>query len=541
MLSNYINKFKTKIDTFLKRDYVGQLDSYEKKLSKLFNYGQQKKLRIMIGPSFAIWGASYVLDKSLSFALRIRGAEVIPIYCDSVQSTECNYIGGHWGDFQKDCKNCKKTSEKIWRMNGGGLKFSSYITQEDYQVVSCEISKLTISELLSYKKDGIAVGKMARDILVNNYLVAKIELIENHHFLLGEHLKNLLIIDLIYGRILDEVRPDRVVTNDSFYGMWTLLEVQCKRRSIPFYSHWPATRNRVTFGYNDAAMNMNFSQSWKNFSKQELTEDDVKKINQWLDGDRKLIIDSTKLAGHEACSNVLINLDANKPTIILAANVIWDLAALNKETIFDGMIEWIIETIDWFRNNSNYQLIIKPHPVEASPGIPKTNETVDRALRLSQVEMPSNVFLLKANEDITINALVGRCNVKGFAVYTTTVGFEFAAKGYSVVTAGLAPYRNYGFTIDPRSKVEYFSELESILLSNSLENNSISQMLAKKFIKFYQFHHYSDFKLFDGYPVTLNKKYLDELMKNGTAFDYVVGCIMDGVPVNDEHSWIPAS
>ncbi len=68
MLSNYINKFKTKINTFLKRDYVGQLDSYEKKLSKLFKYGQQKKIRIMIGPSFAIWGASYVLDKSLSFA-----------------------------------------------------------------------------------------------------------------------------------------------------------------------------------------------------------------------------------------------------------------------------------------------------------------------------------------------------------------------------------------------------------------------------------------------------------------------------------------
>jgi hypothetical protein len=286
---------------------------------------------------------------------------------------------------------------------------------------------------------------------------------------------------------------------------------------------------------------MNFTQSWKNFSKQELTEDDIKKINQWLDGDRKLIIDSTKLAGHEACSNVLINLDDNKPTIILAANVIWDLAALNKETIFDGMMEWIIETIDWFRNNSNYQLIIKPHPVEASPGIPKTNETVDTALRLSQVEVPSNVFLLKANEDITINTLIGRCKVKGFAVYTTTVGFEFAAKGYSVVTAGLAPYRNYGFTIDPRSKIEYFSELESVLLSNSLENNSISQILAKKFIKFYQFHYYSDFKLFDGSPVTLDKQYLNELTKNGTSFDYVVGRIMGGLPINDEHNWIPAS
>ncbi len=542
MFIYYLNRVKSKVIFFLKKDYIGRLDSYEKKLRKLFNQVQPKGLRVMIGPSFAIWGASYVMDKSLSFALKLRGVEVIPIYCDSIQSTECNYIGGHWGDFEKDCIKCKRTSEKLWRLTGGALKFSSYLTEEDHQAIIAEISELDLNGLLKYKKDNIAYGKIARDVLINNYLVNNVELIENHHFLLAEHLKNLLLVNLVYGRILDEIKPDRVISNDSFYGMWALLQEQCRRRLIPFYSHWPATRNRVTFGYNDAAMNMNFRKSWENFSRQELTKDDLDRIDGWLSGDRNLIINTTKLAGHEIHSGALSNLNLNKPTLILAANVIWDLAALNKETIFDGMIRWIIETIDWFSVNSNYQLIIKPHPVEASPGIPQTIETVETALRMYGFDrLPDNVHLIRAEESVTISSLANMCSARGFIVYTSTVGFEFVAKGFHVVTAGMAPYRGFGFTIDPKTKEDYFYQLNKILSSDAVRVDDTCQSMAKKFLKFYQFHYYSNFELFDGETTNIKNDYINRLMSEDGAFNYVVNCILDGVEINDENRWIPAS
>jgi len=158
----------------------------------------------------------------------------------------------------------------------------------------------------------------------------------------------LLIVSLCYERILDEQMPDRVISNDSYYGMWSILESHCKSRAIPFYSHWPVTKDRVAFAYNDAAMNLDFRISWDLFSKINLTHDDHKKIDDWLSGSRGLTINTASLVGHENVDPILELIDPLKPTIILAANLIWDLAALNKQVIFADMGEWIIETIKWF-------------------------------------------------------------------------------------------------------------------------------------------------------------------------------------------------
>ena len=382
---------------------------------------------------------------------------------------------------------------------------------------------------------------MAKDILVNNYLVATLTLIKDHVYLLKQHLQNLLIVSLAYERILDEQKPDRVVSNDSFYGMWALLEKHCKTRAIPFYSHWPATINRVVFAYNDAAMNLDISKSWNEFSKIDLTDEDDERINKWLSGNRGLVIDTTKLAGHEVMDTSIAGIDINKPTIVLAANVIWDLAALNKQIVFKDMIAWVIETIEWFANNHDFQLIIRPHPVETSPQIPRTRETVAAAIELCGIQLPENVFLLKSDAKVTFKDLISKYNVRGVTVHTSTVGFEFAAKGMSVITTAKSPYRGFGFTIDPIEKQEYFNAINNLLNGNKTEVSTFNMTLAKKFIKFYQFHYYSDIKLFAGNPPILAENYMELLEEEDSSFGYVVNAIIEGIPINTENRWLPES
>ena len=57
-----------------------------------------------------------------------------------------------------------------------------------------------------------------------------------------------------------------------------------------------------------------------------------------------------------------------KPTALMCTNVIWDLA-LNKEIFSESMFEWVQDTINWFKNRQEYQLIIKAHPAESDPKI----------------------------------------------------------------------------------------------------------------------------------------------------------------------------
>lgn len=545
MINQYYNRIKSKVQIAFGKDWLGQLNKAEKEIGRSEHKIQRSQLRVLIGPSFAIYPPSFALDRAISLALRLRGCDVVPIYCDSIQQVECNYIGGDWGgkeNFLTNCMNCKKTSEQLWKNNPNKpIPLSRYLSATDIEEVRVTISVLNFDEALSYQVDGIAYGVMAKDILVNNYLVATPTLIENHEYLIRVHLQNLLMVSLAYERILDEQKPDRVVSNDSYYGMWAIMELLCRARAIPYYSHWPVTKSRSAFAYNDAAMNLDFTKSWANFSKIALTEGDEKQIEKWLTGERGYMIDTTKLAGHECDEPVLNTIDPSKPTLVLAANVIWDLAALNKQIIFKDMIEWIIETIEWFRNNESYQLIIRPHPVETSPQIPRTRETVAAVIVSSGVRLPKNVFLLKSDAKVTLNELIAKYNVRGVAVHTTTVGFECPARGLPVVTTAKSPYRGFGFTIDPTSKQEYFMSLSDLLTGEQKLVSDQSRELAKKFIKFYHFHYYSNTGLFVGNPPVIADNFKEILADEEGSFGYVVNSIIEGLPINSNDRWLPES
>lgn len=541
---NMPNRLISVLSKAIDPPWIKQLNKADKKIEKLeIKPNETKQLRVLMGPSFAIYPPSFVIDRSLSYAFRLRGAEVIPIYCDSVQHTECNYVGGEWGgrqNFKKNCLNCKRTSELLWQLNvNKPLPLSRYVSDADKTRLSATVSRMSYEEASSFEEEEIEYGRMAKDILVNNYLVATPSLVDDHKALLKTHLENLLTVSVAYARLLDELKPDRVVSNDSFYGMWAILEQQCKKRSIPFYSHWPATRNRVAFAADDAAMNLDFRASWGDFSKIPLGSADEEKIENWLMGQRGYVIDTTKLAGHETEEPILQDIEFEKQTLIIAANVIWDLAALNKQLVFNDMIDWILQTIEWFRDHGEYQLIIRPHPVELSPQIPKTKETVSSAIELSGVSLPKNVFLLKPDAKITLSELIERFDVRGVAVHTTTVGFECPARGIPVITTAKSPYRGFGFTIDPDSPEDYFSGIHDLLQGNRTTVSEDAQLLARKFIKFYHFHYYANIGLFSGNPPEIAGDFMEILSDDDGAFGYIVNSILEGVPINGRSRWIP--
>jgi hypothetical protein len=542
MTSTFLTAAAKKLNSLIRMDIGGQLDSLEKRVGSQKNSFSSKKIRILMGPSFVMWAPSSILDRTLAMAFRKKGAEVIPIYCDSVQDVECNFIGGKWGNFAKSCDDCKNRSEDMWKNSPiPPIPFSKFIAHNDIELIKLELLDLTFDELLCFEKSGIQYGRLAKDILVNNYLVATPNLIDGHKLLIKSHLQNLMLVSMIYERILDEQRPDRVVSNDSYYGMWALMEHHCKSRGIPFYSHWPVTQDRVAFASNDAAMNLDFRTCWDNFSKIELTQKNIERVNDWLDGKRGMLFGSTKLAGHEVFDEALERIDGHKPTIILAANAIWDLAALNKQLIFKDMIDWVYETIEWFRSRPEYQLIIRPHPIETLPQLPKTVETVEGAIVMRGKRLPENVYILKSNAKITFAELSEKYNIYGLSVHSSTVGYEYPAKGFPVITTAQSPYRGFGFTNDPTTKEEYFSGLEKLLLGEKKEVSVSIQLLAKKFIKFYQFHYYAKILIFEGNPPKLANNYLDLLASNESPWGDVVNSIIDGAPINSSAHWLPES
>ncbi len=502
-------------------------------------------VKVLYGPSFSVFGPCFALDRTLSLALQKKGATVVPVYCDGIQEVECNYFGGDWmggKSFRKSCQGCQESSNRLWKASPfPALKLSEFLSAETKERIAAKVRSMSHTEQLNYTEDEIQFGQLAKDILVNNYLVSSIDLVADRERLLGAHLENLLRIHAAYSRLIDEEAPTRVVSNDSYYGMWAILEILCKKAGIPFYSHWPVTLDRVAFAFNDAAMNLDFKLPWARFSKEPLTQSDLIRVHKWLSGARNYVLELNPGGKPNALDKSLDQLDRTRPTAVMTPNVSWDLAALNKQLIFDDMAEWIVQTIGWFAENPQFQLVIKPHPVEKSRVIPNTNETVARIIQIRNIKLPENVVLMKPDAPLGFSELMQYFSAKGVLVHTSSTGFECPALGIPAITTGKSPYRGFGFTIDPNDKAEYFSAVRSILESDAPSLTEEQILLAKKFICFYQFHYYAHLDLFTGNPPRPSVRAADNISNPTGALNYFVDAIIKGEPLLTEDKWPPSS
>jgi hypothetical protein len=503
--------------------------------------------KILYGPSFGVYSPCYAHDAVFSAALRVRGAEIVPIYCDRVQHTECNCFGGVWGGgvhFSANCKRCCKTSGNLWKEAGLiPLPFSAYLEGKEIRRIDDLVASLPEDGWRTYSTDRFPFGQWAKDILVNNYVVGDYRLIGGHERLGRAHLRNLLVVHAAYERILDEVDPDRVVANDSYYGMWAILQKSCERRGIPFYSHWSGTRTGAwCYACNDASMNLDYAKAWPSFSAIPLTDARRATVDEWLAGrlsGKDMLLDTASLAPHCNEEADLSKIREGKPTALLAANVIWDLAALNKQVVFGDMIEWIAETIAWFGGHPEYQLIVKPHPVEQNPGIPETVERVTTALRQRGVAIPENVAVLTPKSAVTVYQLLPLVSVG--LMHTTSVGFEMSARGIPVITTARSPYRGFGFTLDPGIRDDYFKTLDRVLRGEIILERERQMDLAYKFILFQHFHYYTKIDIMDykwGEAPRLKVKSLDDIRPGRNRhLDYIVDSVMAGLPIVSEDRW----
>jgi hypothetical protein len=508
--------------------------------------GQSTHLKILM-TSFSIHPPCFLHDRIFSYALRLRGAQIIPVYCDTVQAAECNVCGGVWKGktLEGCCKTCRSRSELLWHDNPiKPLRLSEFISEKDILKINTTTKSLDNS-WFEYEEDGFAVGKWAKDILVNNYVVGDYHLISCHDDLGKHHVRNLLLLKASYNKIIDETCPDRVVSNDSYYGMWAILQKICERKNIPFYSHWMGGRpDGWCYAYNDAAMNLDFSEPWNTFEAIPLSDGQRQKVRDWIQtrsAGKDMVLDTASLQSFNTEDFDFSQIDQKKPTALMPTNVIWDLAALNKQRVFSDMIDWIEKTIRWFADHPEYQLIIKPHPGELHPDIPQTTERVEIALRQREISLPDNVFLLSPRVKCTVYDLLPVTTLG--IVHTTTVGIEMAAKGIPVITTGKSPYRGFGFTLDPSSPEEYFEMISRCFSGVDILDKQTQKERAYKFILFYQFHYYSQINIMDytwGTAPLLKIYNLEDLLPGKNKYlDYFISSVIEGRPILAKDRWPP--
>ena len=543
-----------KLPHFLKSKFViARRDhlfaSIAEEVTLLANKAQRQKIRILYGPSFSGWAPCRVHDFLLTQALRVRRADIIPCVMGRLQFGETSYIGGHWGGAKDQSELSAEQSEKnykrvadadhllwmVWsKLNP--IQLERYVTPARIEQLLSEANTYSLENYKGWTYQNLPVVQWALDVLCNNALVSDVTLIPHYKIKLFNYLHHILVMTEACRCVLDDVNPDIVISNDSFYYPWSILEKLCDRRDIPHYNYWPGVRkNRVCYAKGEPAMLLNMSRTWKEFKTKDLTDHQQVLIQDYLANRHT----GKDLAGLNTCDPKQNakelelfdwgKIDAKKPTALLAANVCWDLCALNKNIQFESMFDWIIQTVNLFADHPEWQLIIKPHPGEENDQIPLTLQTVKGELLRNNVKIPDNVLVLDARTGISVYELFTKVQVG--LVYTSTVGLEMACLGIPVITAGSSHYHGMGFTFDSHDKETYFEQITQLLSENGqfAQKESWSE-LAKKFFYLYEFEYPVDLGVLEydgqGRVSTKVKSAKDLMPGKHRGLDFICGKIL---------------
>lgn len=490
------------------------------KLSKSVNsllLDTPKGPKILYGPSFSIYEPCKVHDFILAEALLLRGASIIPCAIGRLQFGETSYLGGIWGGVKEDDLSITdvqsennyqfvaNSDKQLWQTWAGinPILLDKYVSKDKIEKLNILVGTYKETNYKNWTYKGLPVGKWATDTLRNNSMVSDETIIKDYENKLSKYLHHILIMVEACIGILEDVKPEIVISNDSYYYPWAILEKLCKEKSIPFYNCYPNIRkNAVCYAKGEPTMNLNISRLWENFKKKNLTESQKIVLEDFFisrtDGKYSpgLNTCNPKHNSNEIESFNWSEIDMQKPTALMTPNLCWDLVALNRDVQFESMFDWIDKTIEFFQAHPEWQLIIKPHPAEENKYIPTTQQTVVRYLAKRGKKIPENVIVLGAKTEITVYDLFPI--VKLGLVYTTTVGIEMATLGIPVITSGRSHYHSHGFTYDPPTQALYNDTIRMIL-----ENTEIlPQMetwaeLAKKFMYLYMFTYPIDIGVYE--------------------------------------------
>ncbi|MFB6355381.1 MAG: hypothetical protein ABEJ65_02565, partial [bacterium] len=162
----------------------------------------------------------------------------------------------------------------------------------------------------------------------------------------------------------------------------------------------------------------------------------------------------------------------DRRVFVLFAHLFYDVGIIDSGNAFDGMCDWIRETIDIFRDKKDL-LLLKPHPSELHKHRKDPNETL--AGFAGSMELPDNIVLLKP---WTFRSVELFASMDCGLIWRSSVGLELTYMGVPSIISGRAPYRHALNLPYVSRREEYESLIES---SDTLE---VTPRLRQKVIQY---------------------------------------------------------
>ncbi len=307
---------------------------------------------------------------------------------------------------------------------------------------------------------------------------------------------NCVIIKAAMNRIIEEWDPSLAITSHGIYSLWGPGYTILKKRSIPTYVYGPHPYQPDCFDITDTLIQTlcKDSDAVEYMKYGEFTEENKKAIRQFFDNrqNHKTIdtaIYYSWMDKEKADTSFFEKKDDSITTFCMFPNVIWDGDVAQRDKVFDGNLDYIISTINSFRNSKNF-LYVRCHPSEATLC---ANDI--KLIDVLEKEIPDlyeikNVKIIRSEWKIDTYDFI-RNYIDVGIVYDGIIAMELTYLGKPVISPSMARFNGGDFLINPNTREEYFALFNKTeYLKSFINPTRVNSMLKFAYWYIYKLAYY---------------------------------------------------
>ena len=510
----------------------------------LKNENLDKGKRILVITGGGGYSAAKQVDSLLATALRLRGASVDVLLCDGILPA-CFQTTIDWdrnektfaarGTTRANCYSCFKNAAKTYSELGlNVIKIGGLVTNSEKQTALDLSNNMDADEIRNFSMEGIEIGEHAYAGALRFYATSNLidKFSEN---ILRRYLSAAILCKFAANKLHEISDYSHVLLHHGIYVPQGVFAECSLQKNIPTTT-WHVAYREKTFLFSHSGtyhktMLDEPESDWNDFY---FTDGKRQQIQKYLANRWSGYNDWVSFSRH---FDQRYGQDNNKPverrydaSILMLTNVMWDAQLHYPANAFPSMLEWIIATINYFKQRPNLQLIIRIHPAEVSGTLP-SRQLVQNEIFKYFPELPHNIDVKTPDNPVSTYNLAKNCD--SALIYGTKTGVELTAMGIPTIVAGEAWIRGKGITTDVSDPQHYIDVLNMLPFKKRL-----SQEVQDRALK-YAYHFFFRRMI----PVSLVKKSahhevfgfnftdLSELKEGSDpGLDVICGGILNGSP-----------
>jgi hypothetical protein len=500
--------------------------------------------RVLMATAIGSYAHAVTLESALAAALTFRGAEVHAFLCDGSMSAcaECEAslypdIGrfARSGPSRDLCRDCPQPAERVYKQLGVRVhKYGDWLTAEDRAGARRTAQDVSSRNIRTFTVDGIPLGEHAYAGALRFFASGSLDDEPHADAVVRRYLESALLTACATRRLLRAIRFTSTVVTHGIYVPWGIVSEVSRQEGVHVATWNVAYRKRrFIFSHDDTYHHTLLTEPREHWDRRPLSDAQEQELMQYLRSRRDGLFDwivfhRPNRQEPEAMARQA-GLDRTKPIIGLLTNVSWDAQLHYPANAFPTMLDWLVETCEYFGRRPDLQLLIRVHPAEIS-GFPPSRQPILNELRRRIPVLAPNIHVVPPESALSTYGLMSLCNAA--IIYGTKMGVELSSVGIPVVVAGEAWVRNKGITCDATSREEYFAILSRLPFAEGLGPAQLAR--ARRYAYHFFFNRMIPLPFIEpttGFPLyRLQLNRLQQLLPGDAGLDTICNGILGRAP-----------